>query len=416
MNQKNKIPSIFLSYSWNNKDQASIIENDFNKIGIPLIKDTLNLKYKDSISDYMRGIRNADFALILLSDNYLKSENCMFEALEILKEQDHKERVLPIILSGTKIFNAKDRIQYIKYWKNRKDSLTEDLKDLDITSSLSSYEDLKTIDKIYNEIDSFLKFIGDQKTSTLTELKQENYKSIVEYLGYEDITFIKDLLLITQIQDLNIKEVIIDKHIERFGESYLALSTKASIKNNLGKIEEAKKLYEKSLLLNPDNEHALNNLGYLIHSKFEKHKVAIEYYKKAIKINPNLIIARINLAVAYNILNKVTKAKKEYLKILEIAPFEAKAHNNISNIYKSEKNVEKVIFHLEKAIEYNPKYAEAYLNLGNYYDVVLNQFDKAIPLYNKAQKLANNKTMDYIIDSMYRLKKRRDSKERKSDI
>jgi len=49
--KNNKIPNIFLSYSWNNKDQASIIESDFDKIGIPIIKDTINLKYKDSISE-----------------------------------------------------------------------------------------------------------------------------------------------------------------------------------------------------------------------------------------------------------------------------------------------------------------------------------------------------------------------------
>lgn len=56
MTKQNKTPKIFLSYSWQNKEEASIIENDFNRIGIPLIKDTLNLKFKDSISEYMKSI------------------------------------------------------------------------------------------------------------------------------------------------------------------------------------------------------------------------------------------------------------------------------------------------------------------------------------------------------------------------
>lgn len=177
MKKENKTPNIFLSYSWNNKDQASTLENDFNKIGITLIKDTINLKYKDSISDYMKSIRNADFAIILLSDAYLKSENCMFEALEILKEQNHKEKILPILVEGTKIFTTKDRIYYIKYWKNKKEELENELKELDVSSSIESYSDLKNLEIIYSSIDGFLKTLGDLKTSTLNELKKRELQS-----------------------------------------------------------------------------------------------------------------------------------------------------------------------------------------------------------------------------------------------
>lgn len=403
-----KVPNIFLSYSWNNKDQATIIENDFNEIGITLIKDTLNLKYKDSISDYMKSIRNADFAIILVSDDYLKSENCMFEALEILKEQNHKEKILPILIEGTKIFNAQNRISYIKYWKNKKEELENALKDLDVSSSLESYSDLKTLETIYTSMDGFLKTIGDLKTSTLNELKEENYKSIIEYLGFEDISFVLDLIVISQIKNNLIKELAIDKHLETFGESYLALSTKALIKANLRKKDEAKTLYEKSLKLNPKNAYALNNLGYLLATQFENQKKAIAYYKQAIDLNPNLIISRINLAVSYDKEGKIERAKKEYLKTLKISPYDVDAHNNLGNIYRALKNKEKAIYHLEKAIEYNPKHPNAYLNLGNYYDVELKDFERAVPYYENAKKVANNETMDKIVDLMYTMKKRRE--------
>jgi tetratricopeptide (TPR) repeat protein len=406
--ENNKIPTVFLSYSWKNKDQATIIENDFNKIGISLQKDTIDLKYKDSISDYMKSIRNADFAIILLSDDYLKSENCMFEALEILKEQNHKEKILPILVKGTKVFNAKDRIGYIKYWKTRKEELQNDLKEIDITSSLNSYSDLKNYETIYSSIDNFLKTLGDFKTSTLEELKEENYKSVIEYLGFEDISFVLDLIILSQINNYNIQEIAIDKHLQTFGESYLALSTKALIKDKLRKKDEAKFLYEKSLKINPNNAYTLNNLGFLLDSQFNNPKKAIDFYKKAININPKLIIARINLALTYNKEGKIEKAKKEYLKTLKISPSDVDAHNNLGNIYRTLKKKEKAIYHFEKAIEYNSKYPNAYLNLGNYYDVQLNEFEKAIPYYEKAKKIANNETMDYIIEMMYKFRKKRE--------
>ncbi|MDP1466107.1 tetratricopeptide repeat protein, partial [Klebsiella pneumoniae] len=77
---------------------------------------------------------------------------------------------------------------------------------------------------------------------------------------------------------------------------------------------------------------------------------------KAIDLNPNLIIARINLALTFNKEGRIEKAKKEYLKILKISPSDVDAHNNLGNIYRALKNKEKAIYHFEKAIEYNPKY------------------------------------------------------------
>jgi len=407
----NKIPKIFLSYSWANSESASILQKDFEKIGIPLIKDTLNLKYKDSIGKYMLKIRDSDFAILLISKEYLESINCMYEALEILKEQNHTEKILPILIGGTKIFNATDRVKFIKYWKHKKETLEHELKGIDITSAIEAYNDLKSISNIYSSIDSFLKKISDLKTLTLDELKKENYKSILDYLGFEDVTFLYDLLIITQINNLNLQEIAIEKHFEKFGSSHFALSTKAQIKGNLGKNEEAKTLYQKSLSINPESSSTLNNYGFLLDSKFNKPKKAVEYYKKAISINTNLIEARINLATAYRKLEKVEKSKKEYFKILKIFPKDSDAHNNLANLYREAKNQEKALYHFERAIEYSPNNVNALINLGNYYDVQLNNFEKGKIYYERAKKIANHKNVDYLIDMMFRMKEKRDKKQ-----
>lgn len=214
-------------------------------------------------------------------------------------------------------------------------------------------------------------------------------------------------MIISQIKSYEMQEIVIEKHLQNFGESYLALSTKAQIKSNLGKKEEAKYLYEKSIKLNPNNAYALNNLGFLIYKQFNNPKKAIDYYKKAIQLNPKLIVSRINLAMAYEKEGKIEKSKKEYIKILKISPFDVDAHNNLGNIYRSLHEKEKAIFHFEKAIEYNPKYPNAYLNLGNYYDVQLNDFEKAVQYYEMAKKVANSETMNQIVDMMYKMRKKR---------
>ena len=402
----NKIPKIFLSYSWANFESANTLQKDFENIGIPLIKDTLDLKYKDSIIEYMQKIRNSDFAILLISEEYLKSVNCMYEALEILKEQNHSEKILPILIKGTKNFETSDRIKFIKYWKEKKENLEQELDGIDVTSAIESYNDLKNISKIYLSIDSFLKKVSDLKTLSLYELKKEKYKSILDYLGFEDVTFIYDLLFISQIDNLNFKEIAIDKHFEKFGLSYFALSMKARIKGDLGKYKEAKILYEKSLTINKKVPSTLNNYGFLLDSKFGKTKKAIPFYKKAISIDKNLVEARINLALAYSETGKKQKAKKEYYKVLEIYPNNSDAHNNLANLYRSE-NKEKAIYHFEQALKHNPKDVNALMNLGNFYDVQINDFEKAKIYYEKAKKIAKNKNVDYIVDTMYNMREKR---------
>ncbi len=404
---KDETPKIFLSYSWQNKEESSTIEEDFNRIGIPLIKDTNNIKFKDSISNFIKDIRNSDFAILLISDDYLKSVNCMSEAIEILKEQNHKEKILPILINNPKIFKTADRIKYIKYWQEEKNSLENQLKGIDVTSSIESYDDLKRIEIIYNSVDAFLKNIGDMKSLTLNELQAENYQSILDYLGFEDITYLLDLFMISQIKNLVIKEATLANHINKYGTSPYAIFVKAKLKSEQGFQEEARNLYQKSIKMDSNNSAVWNDYGFLLDNHFNKLDKAAECYKKAIELNSNLSVARINLAIIYKKKNKLNKSKKQYLKILKIDPTDPKAHNNIANIYRNEKQNDKVIYHLETAIKYNSKYVDAYLNLGNFYDVTLFDTEKANYYYNLAKNIANNGTVDMMVQYMHKFQERR---------
>jgi hypothetical protein len=47
-----------------------------------------DLGYKGLIKDFMRQIGRGKCAIAVISDKYLKSENCMFELVEIAKNGD----------------------------------------------------------------------------------------------------------------------------------------------------------------------------------------------------------------------------------------------------------------------------------------------------------------------------------------
>ena len=91
---------IFLSYSWNNKLQADQIEDNLSAIGLTIIRDINEIKYKDKLTEFMRRIRDADYAIILISIDYLKSPNCVNELIELSKEKEFDRKILPIIVDN----------------------------------------------------------------------------------------------------------------------------------------------------------------------------------------------------------------------------------------------------------------------------------------------------------------------------
>ncbi len=52
---------------------------------------------------------------MLISDDYLKTSNCMFEVLEFIKDENYRNRIIPIIFGSTNIFSPEGRIYYLNY-------------------------------------------------------------------------------------------------------------------------------------------------------------------------------------------------------------------------------------------------------------------------------------------------------------
>ena len=109
-----KTPTVFLSYCWVNNEAAKRIYTDLSQIGIKVIKDNHRLEYKDDLQKFMQGIRNADFAVLLISEDYLRSVNCMYEACQ-LQRAGIAKKILPVIVDGTATYEPENRIDLIRY-------------------------------------------------------------------------------------------------------------------------------------------------------------------------------------------------------------------------------------------------------------------------------------------------------------
>src|SRR2546425_9651614 len=100
----------------------------------------------------MRRIGLGKCIVVVLSEKYLESKNCMFELTEIADRGDIRDRVFPIVLGDAKIYDAVSRIRYIKYWEQQKEELDREMKQVGGENLKGIREDLDLFAKIRNTI------------------------------------------------------------------------------------------------------------------------------------------------------------------------------------------------------------------------------------------------------------------------
>lgn len=160
---KNSI-SIFISYSWNDTKFVDELDNKLQAYGYKIERDIRDVEYAQNIKEFMKKIRETDYSIIVLSDNFLKSENCMREILEFIKDDNYKYRIIPVILESAKdIFGDNKGIAYTIYWKEREEDFKEQLKQIDEESKAGYIEDLKHISSVKDSIGEVIKLFRDMK-------------------------------------------------------------------------------------------------------------------------------------------------------------------------------------------------------------------------------------------------------------
>ena len=105
----------------------------------------------------------------------------MREILEFIKDDDYKNRIIPVILDSAKdIWGSSKGIQYTIYWKEKEEKFKEDLKKIDEESKSGYTEDLKHISSVKDSIGEIIKIFRDMKIFDAS--KEGLADDIVNYL------------------------------------------------------------------------------------------------------------------------------------------------------------------------------------------------------------------------------------------
>jgi len=111
--------AVFISYAWGGESEeiANQIDQVLQKRGLNIVRDKRYLRFKGSVKEFMERIGQGNCVIVVISDKYLRSPNCMFELVEIAEKKEFYDRVFPIVLSNAEIYDPVKQLKYVKYWE-----------------------------------------------------------------------------------------------------------------------------------------------------------------------------------------------------------------------------------------------------------------------------------------------------------
>jgi tetratricopeptide (TPR) repeat protein len=208
------------------------------------------------------------------------------------------------------------------------------------------------------------------------------WSAIIRY----EVDFLPALVLLAVIGILSLERTLADqpvwRRVARWGWSLLlafsvafnllaSVGYYAFVYNGLGnvsfvnsRVQEAIRLQERALRLNPDYAEAHNSLASELFA-VGKVQEGSQHFERSLQIRPNWASTHNDWGNALAGSGKPADAIGQYQEALRLKPDYPDAHNNLGLALMSLGKPEEAIEHYEKALRINPDDATAHINLGN---------------------------------------------------
>ena len=175
-------PDVSISYSWADSAIADEIDAVLAARGIRLTRDVRDVPYRADIPEFMERLGRAGKVVMLISDAYLKSRNCMFEALEFLEHGDFRGRAVPVVLSdAAAIYDAAGSAGYLEFWGARVQELNARLKALpSLENAGRIVAELDHCARIRASIDGFVEQVQRMNVLTPQAHRDAGWRHVIE--------------------------------------------------------------------------------------------------------------------------------------------------------------------------------------------------------------------------------------------
>jgi len=168
---------VFISYAWggDSEDFVNQLDKALQTKGITVVRDKRDLGYKGLIKEFMKRIGRGKRVISVISDKYLKSRNCMFELLEISKNGQFYDRIIPIILPDAKIYDPADRVDYVIHWDNEIKKLDSKLRLLTSSANLVNLQQSVTEYTEFRATIDLLTYMLQNMNALTPEIHSQSY-------------------------------------------------------------------------------------------------------------------------------------------------------------------------------------------------------------------------------------------------
>ena len=195
---------IFLSYCQKDSDIADLIEEKLTpyiQYYYGISRDVRDVSYKESFRKFMESIQEHEYVIMILSDRYMKSLNCMFEMLEVFKDSNYGKKLLFFVLSegdvkyyktpnvgniAADIYTTEGQTNYILYWKEELHKVDKQIQQIgEPMYAMIQINNKSKIVKIQLELQEFFGYIADARGLALEEHINSEFREIRRYLANE---------------------------------------------------------------------------------------------------------------------------------------------------------------------------------------------------------------------------------------
>ena len=189
--------SIALAYCADNEATVKEIEQQLSSSAYSFHHYSCNRSTNNTfLSDQLLG--QSDPILLFVSDNFLKSAQCMSHSLKLLQERRHD--ILPVIIYGvqedeqsgepvkvpTEFERVSDIIQYINYWQDRYLDLRREKRQIEGLDEEKFNAHLRVMREISSEAGEFLRMLRTMNYLSLPEFSVNHFEQFFIFTDDRD--------------------------------------------------------------------------------------------------------------------------------------------------------------------------------------------------------------------------------------
>ena len=188
---------IFLTYCDQNQDIVQHFANDLSRAGLEFVHDSRQPDQKAAMEAQMS---NSEAPIYLfVSDNFLKSVDCMEGALKFIDNFKFRPRIRPVVIPGveinkaagvieevpTKFDKVSNVIRYMNFWQDEYLRLRREKRTIAYHEEAAFQTKIDRIRRISNEIGEFLRSLRGFSYMEYEHLKRDSFKAFFDGLGFE---------------------------------------------------------------------------------------------------------------------------------------------------------------------------------------------------------------------------------------